>query len=386
MVIVSCSGKFHAFNLAEQLEQNNLLTGFYTSFVSFKNTYFSKFVKRQDKEIIPIDKVHTFLPTAFGIKFSNNHFFWNDLFDQYVAAEIKKRDDFEVFVGWSGMALRSIRVAKAKGKKTIVERGSSHILYQEKILKEEYRKFNKDFAIDPRVIERELKEYEEADIISIPSNFVKNTFLEYGIVEAKLFVNPYGVSTYFQRKEVIKPDKFIILYLGSLTIRKGLIYLFEALHQLELSADKFEAWFIGEISNELKETCEKYKKDNWRFFGKISHYDLANYISQCDVMVQPSIEEGLSMVIPQVLSCGVPVIATTNTGGGMVIEDGVNGYIISNYDSVEIADKITYLYNNKAILSGLKDYTLNHVTFSLSWENYGVNYRRLINILINNNE
>lgn len=381
MVIVSCSGKFHAFNLAEQLDKNNLLVDFYTSYASFKNTFLKKIVKRQDKEKISPDKVHTFVPTAFGTKLTTDYYFWNNLFDKYVARKLAKRNDFEVFIGWSGMSLYSIRAAKKKGKKTIVERGSSHILYQEKILKEEYAKFGKPFNIDPRGIKKELQEYEEADIISIPSTFVKNTFLEYGVSEEKLFVNPYGVSSYFEKKEVAQSDKFIVLYLGSLTIRKGLIYLFEALHQLNIPDSQYEAWFIGEIDDEMQDICNKYKKENWKFFGKIDHYKLAHYISQCDVMVQPSIEEGLSMVIAQVLSCGVPVIATENTGGKDIIDDGNMGFIIPARSAKAISTILNQLYAQPQLLANLKNNLNNSSKPNFTWEQYGERYKKLINIL-----
>ena len=68
------------------------------------------------------------------------------------------------------------------GAKTVLERGSSHMLYQRRILTEEYRKFGlENEVVHPKVVERELMEYQEADYISIPSHFVKETFIEQGM-------------------------------------------------------------------------------------------------------------------------------------------------------------------------------------------------------------
>ena len=64
-----------------------------------------------------------------------------------------------------------------------------------------YKKFGIDFHINKKVIEKELQEYEEADCIAVPSHFVKNSFLEYGFDEKKLFHNPYGTSAYFKRQK-----------------------------------------------------------------------------------------------------------------------------------------------------------------------------------------
>ena len=160
MVTVSCSGKLHAFALAEQLEKNKLLDSFFTTYAYQKNTYLRKYVKRIDKEEISVNKIHTNIPLAFPIKLMNDKvYIWNNWYDKWVASKITKSNS-KVFIGWSGMSLHSIRTAKKRGIKTIVERGSAHILFQDKILKEEYKKFGINFSVHPVVIKKELKEYE----------------------------------------------------------------------------------------------------------------------------------------------------------------------------------------------------------------------------------
>ena len=101
----------------------------------------------------------------------------------------------DIFVGLSGCSLYSLRRARRMGAKTVLERGSSHMLYQRKILTEEYRQFGLEKeVVHPKVVERELTEYQEADYISIPSQFVKETFFQQGIPEEKLIQTPYGVD------------------------------------------------------------------------------------------------------------------------------------------------------------------------------------------------
>lgn len=384
MIIVSCPTKFWAFALAEQLHRHQQLSAFYTTYAYQKNLLFRKLAQRIDKEEIPAHLIHTHIPFAFLMKKIPREFIWNDWYDKWVANQLKKRKDYKIFIGWSGMSLHTIRQAKKAGKKTIVERGSSHILYQNKILHQEYKKFGIDFHINQQVIEKELKEYEEADYIAVPSLFVKNSFLEYGFNEKKLFHNPYGTSFSLKHQATnFKPNntnnKFKILYLGSINIRKGLIYLFEALQDLNISRDLYEVWFIGQVTDEMKETIEKYQFDNWKFFGHVNHYELPQYLSVCDVGIQPSNEEGLSMVMAQMLSCGVPVIATTNTGGQDIINNDINGFIIPIRSPQHIKEKIEYLYNNPPILAAMKAAT--QVQKDLSWNAYGNRYSDFLNRL-----
>jgi glycosyltransferase involved in cell wall biosynthesis len=383
MVIVSCIKKFHAFSLSEQLERKEILTNFFTSYAYQKNTILKKIVNRIDKENIEPNKISTNILSAFRVKFFKDDFQNLEYFDRWVSSKIQNYSDAKFFIGWSAMSLNSLLTAKKNGLITILERGSSHIKFQNQILKKEYNKFGHDFKIDQRVINKELNEYAIADYISIPSNFVKNSFLQMGISEKKLIVNNYGVSSYFSSNVPnTKSDKFIILYLGTISIRKGLIYLFDAISDLGIPENKFEIRFIGQVDSEMELLKKKYTKSNWRWYGKVNHYELSKLIVECDVAVQPSLEEGLSMVIPQILACGVPVISTTNTGGEDLIMNEKNGFIIPICSSEKIKEKILLLYNDSNLLEKMKNQTKISNKKILNWDLYGDRYyNNLLNII-----
>jgi glycosyltransferase involved in cell wall biosynthesis len=375
MVTISCSGKFHAFALAEQMEKHGQLNTLFTTYSSRKNKIFNRFVNRIDKEEIPIGKIVTNTNLAFLIKlWQSKVHLWNELYDKWVAGNLSKKKS-EIFIGWSGMSLHALRMAKHCGMITILERGSTHIEYQNKVLREEYKRFGIDYSIQAAVIKKELAEYAEADYISIPSSFVKKTFLEYGLPERKLLVNPYGAGRFFTGKRPDKTSgKFTIVYLGTLSIQKGLIYLFQAIHMLKISPDDLEIWFIGSIDEEMKSTIEQYKQANWKFFGHINHYELKDYLMQCDIGVQCSLQEGLSMVIPQMMSCGIPMIVTPNTGGENIITDGLNGYIIPERDPEAIAEKIEFLYRNREQMVNMQSEAQSAIQQGFTWDDYGKRY------------
>lgn len=382
MVIVSCSGKFHAFNLAEQLTRQGRLGRFYTRYAFQRNRFLRRFVSRVDREIVPVRRIRTVPALAIAARLGLlDDYVNNDLFDRWVAGRLARQaGEYTTFVGWSGMALHSIRRARADGKQTVVERGSSHILHQNQILQEEYERFGRPFAIDPRVIDKELQEYDEADRISIPSEYVRQTFVEQGVRAEKLLLNPYGVSAYFQPAPVSQNGQkrqFTIVYLGSLTVRKGLSYLFQALRQLPMPEHQYNVWFIGQVADELRAEIRRYQRPNWTFFGHIDHYQLASYLRQASVGVQPSVDEGLSMVIPQMLACGLPVVATTNTGAADLIEPGSNGFIVPAGDPTAIADRIMDLYEQPELLARMQRATVEQRVSS--WEAYGRRYVHMLN-------
>ena len=384
MVTISCSGKFHAFNLAEQLEQRALLHALYTSYAYRKNTLMRRFAGRIDKEAVPVGKTHTAVPLAVLMKLRQSPHLWNELFDRWVAGNIRQGDGSKAFIGWTGMSLHSLRKARRCGKVTVVERGSAHIQYQDRLLQDEYAKFGLRFRIDPRTVAKECREYEEADFISVPSLFAKRSFLEYGVPVEKLFLNNYGTSAIFQPAQAVgERSVFRVVYLGSLTIQKGMVYLFQALQALDIPAGQLEAWFIGKIDDEIKDTVAAYRQPNWKFFGHVNHYDLPALLGQCDVGVMPSVQDGFGMVIPQMLGCGLPVIASTNTAGEDVIADGKNGFIVPVCQSDAIREKLQWLYDHPGQLVEMKQNAATDIASrALSWNDYGERYAGFIRSIL----
>ena len=134
------------------------------------------------------------------------------------------------------------------------------------------------------------------------------------------------------------------------------------------------------MSDEIKSSLDRYKKDNWKVFGHVGHYDLPGLLVQCDIGVQPSLQDGFGMVIIQMLASGLPVIATLNTGGRDIIIDDNNGFNIPIRSPEAIAEKIEYLYYNPEKLELMKESTQN--LSDMSWDAYGDRYVEFIKKLM----
>ncbi|MBI1767941.1 MAG: glycosyltransferase family 4 protein [Bacteroidetes bacterium] len=383
MINISCCTKFHAFALAEQFEKRGMLNCLYTVYHEKKNSFLRKFNKRKAPEIIDQRHIQTYPFIAPLFRIVNDPFLINSLFDKLVSQNLSRKKEYKAFIGWSGMSLKSFTEAKKNHKIAIVERGSSHISHQYELLSDEYRVYGKAFKKDKRVEDCELAEYDLVDYITVPSQFAKRSFTQRGFPDSKIFVNNFGVSSFFSPVGS-KASKFIILYVGNLSIQKGLIYLFKAMHLLRWPEIQYELWFIGNVSKEIKEIIPSYARSNWKFFGHIDHHELASYISQCSVMVHPSIQEGLSMVLAQVMSCGVVPIATTNTGGEDIISDGENGFIIPIRSPEKIAEKLTLLFEDRVLLNGMQDNARNYARQFTTWDGYGERYANFVRSIIDN--
>ena len=198
---------------------------------------------------------------------------------------------------------------------------------------------------DARSLEKRLHEYDEADLITVLSNFARSTFLDRGVPKSKLaVVRPAADLSRFQPSP--KHDRvFRVLFVGTLGIRKGLGYLLEALSDLRLS--DFELLLIGSLSAEAKSLLARFRdKVPFRVVGFVPRTQLYRYYSQGSVLVLPSLVEGLAGVMAQAMACGLPVIATPHTGAANVYKHGVEGHIVPPRDVAAIREKVLLLYED----------------------------------------
>lgn len=366
-VIVSVGGRFHAFNLSQQLLKHGDLERLITSYPRYL----------VEKWGIPPEKVRTVLikeilqraegkiPSAFR-RVYNPQFFIDDLYDRLATRYVVPCD---IFVGFFSHTLDSLRKAKRLGAVTVVDHGSSHLEYQRDVLKEEYSRFgHAGYLPHPKIVEKELREYEEADYICVPSLFVKRTFLEKWVPESKLIHVPYGVDLSQFRQVPKEDDIFRVVFAGSMTLRKGVHYLLRAFAELKLP--NAELMLVGPMSDEMKPFFTKYE-GKFKYVGKKPQAELYKYYSQGSVFAMMSVEEGLALVQVQAMACGLPVIATTNTGGEDIVRDGKDGFIIPIRDVEKLKEKLVYLYEHPDALAAMGRSAKERVSSGFTWDDYG---------------
>jgi glycosyltransferase involved in cell wall biosynthesis len=368
-VTISVKGRFHAFYLAKELQRHGYLNRLITTYPKFETIKYGV-----DRKYIRSLLIHEIvvrswrkMPQTVRLMYDPNYFL-REAFDHHVAYGLT--GDSDLFVGLSSNSLHSIRRAKALGIKTIVERGSSHMLSQMQLLREEYKLHDLTLPYHhPGITEKELQEYEEADYVCIPSLFVKRSFLEQGFPEEKLIHNPFGVDlTHFQ--PIPKKDKtFRVIFCGAQSIRKGIGYLLQAFTELKLL--HAELWLIGSPQQETRSLLEKYESPNILTKGTFPEFELHKLYSQGSVFCIPSVEEGLAMVQPQAMACGLPLICTTNTGGEDLIENGKEGFIIPIRSVDALKEKILFLYEHPDICKEMGVAARRKVQTGFTWEDYG---------------
>ncbi|NPV76930.1 MAG: glycosyltransferase family 4 protein [Anaerolineae bacterium] len=366
-VQVNISGitTFHVYNLAMQMQRLGLLKTYYTALPTSRTPGI-----RSDKvKRAPVLLGPTYLTRKLGLSRLESTLEkpTHDLFSRWLAANVTSCD---VFHSLSGFGLSAFTLVKNKyNAATICDRGSTHILFQDEILQEEYKLWGIPYKrIDPRIVDTEIAEYETCDLITVPSKFVYETFLAKGVPPNKLAVIPYGVDMDTFRP-LAKTDKiFRAIYVGQISLRKGIPYLLEAFANFNLP--NFEFMMVGKLGADLKDFFLN-NKGNCIYFGPKPRTELYQWYSRASVFIIASIEDGLATVIAQAMACGLPIVATKNTGAEELIADGVEGFIVPPRDPAALREKIQYLYENPDIRLQMANAALEKVKRLGGWDDYG---------------
>lgn len=109
----------------------------------------------------------------------------------------------------------------------------------------------------------------------------------------------------------------LILYVGSLIERKGVIYLIEALSRLASIHPSLQLVVIGKGPE--RERLENVVADSAltkrvAFIGSQPSDTVRKWMQRAKIFVLPSIEEGLGVVLIEALACGTPIVAS-DVGG-----------------------------------------------------------------------
>ena len=266
-------------------------------------------------------KLFSYLPSKYYYSMKR---YWLD----FRASHYIKKSNANIFHGWTHESLMSLKIAKTKGMVTILERGNPHPLYSKMTLEEECRVYGtqnvfltndknlflKKFNHYRYELDEALEEIELADYIFVNSKFCAKTYIQFGIEEKKIITLPRGFNPkqYYVRPPQQKNDKFIVLFVGEMLLRKGVKYILEAWNKIARPED--ELWFVGHISDEVDSLLQEYKKrfKNIKCFGKQA--DPSPFFQKASVFVFPSLDEGSAKVTYEAMASGLPCVFTENSG------------------------------------------------------------------------
>ena len=253
-------------------------------------------------------------------------------------------------------AASSFRRAKELGMHRSYELPIAHWATSRRLLAEEAERFPQwePTLESTREPEEKLARKEEelalASCITCPSQFVLESIPSEIRVKTPCQVTPFGSPKIPPNSSkfgtVRKEGKLKLLFVGSMSQRKGLADLFQAMKLI--SSPNVSLSVLGRPSLPMSFYREIFP--HFQYLTPRSNKEVQDAMNGHDVLVLPSIIEGRALVQQEAMASGLPLIITPNTGGADLIEKEKTGFIVPIRDPRKIAEKIEWFAGTQKML------------------------------------
>lgn len=301
-------------------------------------------------------------------------------FDRIVAR--KHVAGVDAVYGYEHGCLETFRRTKARGGVCIYDIPITHHATTSHWLAQEYANYPElltDYdrhrlRVAPRRNRRKDKELALADRVVVPSDFVADSVIAAGVPREKIWTIPFGAPPVDTSGRKLVNGRFVFIMAGSLSVRKGAHYVLKAWRTLAPPPD-VELWLVGtwQLPDRLREGLP----------GKVwispplPRWELFELFDRANVFVFPTLAEGLALTPLEAMARGLPVITTPNSGEGIFIRNGENGWMIPPCNADALATAMARCYQDSAGVEEAGKKAAEKMA-SWQWSEYRAMMRRAI--------
>ena len=190
------------------------------------------------------------------------------------------------------------------------------------------------------------KKYEKialnfADAITVNSKEGYNYYTEMGFNVVQI---PNAINLNLIPKKSTKQFENQIIFAGRLSKEKGVEVILETATQLP---DNYHLLIAGSGPLEEKVRNLAAKKTNVHYLGYQSKPNVLSLIQSSDLLIQPSLEEGMSSTLLEAMGCGTCILASNIEGISEIVENEKTGVLVEPNNSDELLNKILELVPKK---------------------------------------
>ncbi len=302
--------------------------------------------------------------------------------DRMVAHHVARHADrYDVVHCWPSATLHTAGAAGRAGVPVLREVPNTHTANAYEVAERVHRALDVPFApnashrSDASRLGHELAEYDAVDLLLVPSDHVRDTFLVRGCDPARLTRHQYGFdpSRFRPATEAARTDPaFTALFLGSCEPRKGL--------HLAL-----RAWIdsgAADVGHLL--VCGRFVPGYREHLAPLLAHPsvevvpprsaVETLLQRSDVLMLPSLEEGSALVTYEAQGCGCALLVSD--AAGAVVTHGVNGLVHPAGDLAVLTEQLRRVATEPVLTAHLRAGALDAAR-TLSWADAG---RRLLDI------
>ena len=270
------------------------------------------------------------------------------IYDHLVALRM---DSFDIFWGWASGSLAAGRAARRRGACFVLDRACPHVDAQQALVRTECERLGVPYHAEPDWFRaRQLAEYEEADVILVPSAYSRRSFpaaLQNKVMVAPLFGRVPAVENFvstnhapYNANSEAKP--FTFGSVGGQPLRKGFLYLLQAWKRMQLPNARLLLRTDAPLRRfpALRDLLRQLP--NVEIVGYCAN--MGDFYRRCDAFVLPTIDDGFGMVLLEAMAHGLPAIATNHCGSAELFISGRDLLIVPPQDADALGNAMQQIY------------------------------------------
>ena len=176
-----------------------------------------------------------------------------------------------------------------------------------------------------------------------------------------------GIDGTDLRSSLIQDDEAVILFVGRLALVKRVDMLIELSRLLSREMVKFRMVVVGdgEYGNYYRQMAQGMP--NVLFLGFIPSVEMPQYYALADIVILPSLSEGLPNVLLEASASGKPIIATDVGGIPDIVLHGRSGYLFRAGDLDSLYDYTMKLLSDMELAKRMGLAGFEHVSQYFGW-------------------
>lgn len=258
--------------------------------------------------------------------------------DRKAAGLLRQATAVQGVYAYEDGALALFAEARARGLPRCYElpmgywREAQHIFAEEAACQPEWSSTLDGLRDSPEKLARKDEELAHATEVIVASDFSRRCVQAYpGTLTAKISVVPHGAPAAVSEVEL--EDRLLrrpagnlrVLFVGGLTQRKGLSYLFEAMKQV---GSRATLTLVGQRGTNVDCPALDRELARHRHVPSLPPGELFALMRQHDVLVLPSLFEGFGLVLVEAMAQGLPIISTPHTAAPDLLAHGAGGVVV----------------------------------------------------------
>ena len=230
-------------------------------------------------------------------------------------------------------------------------------------------------TITHRLVEKcDRQQQKDAAALLLSTPAAMTRLYEPEVNKSKIHFLPYGIdTTRFFPSNILNPQlnsQLSILYLASLSHRKGIFTLLDAFEQvvavlpscrLNIAGTGTELEMIKQRISSM--TCQSQIS----LLANVSRELVPDVMRQCTVYCLPSYGEPFGISVLEAMACGKPIVATNAGGVAYLVENG-GGRKVEAKNSEALAQALIEILSSSELQLSMRKYNRNLIEKTYSWD------------------